>query len=66
MKIVGDVVRTKKTYNMSLSEFKKGEWLTLIPNSEDVEVTYKGHYLVVHDFTKILRTAEKAGEEDGR
>lgn len=67
MRKVLDTIRTKRVYNIPIEEFKKGEWLKLIPeDSELIEIQYKNHFLSVHD-AKISKYAEKAGEnENGR
>ena len=62
MRKVLDTIRMKKVYNIPMAEFKKGEWLKLIPaDSELIEVQYKNHFLSIHD-AKISKYAEKADE----
>ena len=64
MRQVLDTIRSKKVYNIPLEEFKKGEWLKLVPmNSELVEIQYKNHFLSIHD-AKISKYAEQAGEDE--
>jgi len=49
MKKVTEVKRQKQTFNLTLSELRKGDWLKLIPESEMVEITYKNHYITISD-----------------
>jgi len=58
MRQVLDTIRKKKVYNISPEEFKKGDWLKLIPDSELIEVTYKNHFLTVHD-ARISKVTEE-------
>ena len=49
MRQITDIRRNKRTFNLTLEEFKKGIWLKEIPNSDLVEVLYKNHYLTISD-----------------
>jgi len=49
MRQVTDVKRNKRTFNISLEELRKGDWLKEIPNSDMVEITYKKYYLTIND-----------------
>ena len=68
MRQVLNTIRKKQVYNMSMEEFKRGEWLKMIPNSELVEVQFKNHFLSVHDAliekTHNENTTEMVNEED--
>ena len=64
MREVVSVKREKKTYNMSVDEFRKGEWLNLVSADADaVDVVYKNNYLTI---AKMKTTKlEKRGTENG-
>jgi len=49
MRKINNVVRTKNVYNLSVKEFKSGEWLKTIPESDKLEISYKNNFLVVKD-----------------
>jgi hypothetical protein len=70
MRLVTDIKRNKRVFNLSVAEFKKGEWLKEIPDSDMIEITYKGNYLIVNDcnIKKVERKniSEKEEEKDGR
>jgi len=53
MRKVNEVVRTKQVYNLSIEEFKKGEWLSTLPSSDKLEIEYKGNYLVIKDMKSV-------------
>jgi hypothetical protein len=55
--------RDKVVYNLSLEEFKKGEWLAAVPESDMVEVSYRQNYLTITDF-KVQRTADGRTEKE--
>jgi len=60
--------REKRVFHMPLAEFKKGEWLKEVPESELAEVNYKNNYLTISD-AKIRRgEGEKptGGEKNDR
>lgn len=70
MRQVLNTIRTKKVFNISLAEFKKGEWLKSIPDSELIEVQFKRNFLSIHDATikKVIvvqtQEAVKAEEDE--
>jgi len=58
MRQVTDINRTKKTFNISVAELKKGEWLKEVPENDLVELVFKGNYLTISncEIKKLDRT----------
>jgi hypothetical protein len=65
MREVNKVERTKKVYQLkNIEEFKSGEWLKDLPNSEFLEVSYRGNnnILIISDM-KCKTVKEYVGEK---
>jgi hypothetical protein len=58
MRQITDVKRNKRTFNLTLVELRKGDWIKEIPNSDLVEISYKNGYLTISDclISKLDRT----------
>jgi len=58
--------KTKVVYQFKdMQEFKKGEWLKLIPDSDKVEVDFKGNncIMIVCDTPELKVKSVKEGEK---
>ncbi len=72
MRQITDIKRNKRTFNLTLDEFRKGEWLKEVPDSDLVEITYKNRYLTINDchikklvdLKKRKSEKEKEGDKD--
>jgi hypothetical protein len=65
MRQVNNVKREKNTFNLSLDEFKSGDWLDKIKDSSEMlEISYKNHYLTISDCT-ITKYGESVKENKG-
>lgn len=62
MRQITDIKRNKRTFNLSLEEFRSGNWLKEVPNSDLVEVLYKNNYLTISD-CKIRKLEENKQSE---
>ena len=66
MRQITDIKRNKRTFNLSLEEFRSGNWLKEIPNSDLVEVLYKNNFLTIADCKiRKLEEGENKSEKDG-
>lgn len=64
-RLVCDNKRYKKVWQMPLKEFKEGEWLQDVPDSDLSEVNYKSGFLTIND-AELRRVGSKdeKSEED--
>lgn len=66
MKLVAEAKRHKQVFRMSVDEFKKGEWLKQIPESDLLEVQYKKYHLTINNAILLKVRTEKEGESNDR
>lgn len=69
MREVNCVKREKRTYNISLDELRKGEWLHLIPEewtftADVVDIQFKNNYLTIAKMA--TDKLEKRKSENGK
>ena len=58
MRKITDVKRQKDIYNLSVAEFRKGDWLEMLPKDNDMyEVSFKSNYLTISS-AKIKKLEE--------
>ena len=64
MRQVTQTNRTKKVYNITVEELKKGKWLDELPDADYVELTYKNNYLVIN--SAVIRKIKKSEMEEDK
>lgn len=66
MRQVTDIERKKRTFNLSITELKKGDWLKEVPDSDMVEILFKNQYLTISDCSIKRLDSEKESGNYGR
>lgn len=63
MRQVTDIKRSKQTFNVTVDEIRKGDWIKHIdPKSDIVEFTYKNGWLTIR--TAIVKKLVKLDESE--